>query len=353
MDNLTHSLVGWTLARAGVGRGVPYATATLVLASNAPDLDIVVALAGGVEYLAAHRGPTHGPLGVIGLGLATAAGMAAWTRWRARARAAGSSDTARRSLARWFGLAAIGVIGHALMDLPTAYGTRLFSPFGWTWYALDWMPIIDLYLWVVLGAALVLGRATGRPARAARIALALMAIDYAARGALHQRALANGAEFDASGSRVPCAAAPTLVVHPATLEKPRPGPDDCLAAAALPTFISPFTWRIVRRSATGYELSDRDLFDQAASTRSVRLTSDTGPEIARARGTRAGLVYLDFARFPVARIAARSPTTTVRLFDARFIGLPPDTQTAALPARLSVAITFDASGGTVDQRLGR
>ena len=33
-----HSLVG-TLARAGMGRGVPNATATLVLASNAPDLD--------------------------------------------------------------------------------------------------------------------------------------------------------------------------------------------------------------------------------------------------------------------------------------------------------------------------
>ena len=64
-------------------------------------------------------------------------------------------------------------------------------------------------------------------------------------------------------------------------------------------------------------------------------------------------MYLDFARFPVARIAARSPATTVRLFDARFIGLPPDTHTAALPARLSVAITFDGSGGIVDQRLGR
>ena len=65
MDNLTHSLFGLTLARAGVGRGVPYATATLVLASNAPDGDIVTALFGGIDYLAAHRGPTHGPLGVV------------------------------------------------------------------------------------------------------------------------------------------------------------------------------------------------------------------------------------------------------------------------------------------------
>jgi len=38
MDNLTHSLFGWTLARAGAGRRVPRATATLVIASNIPDV---------------------------------------------------------------------------------------------------------------------------------------------------------------------------------------------------------------------------------------------------------------------------------------------------------------------------
>ena len=43
MDNLTHSLFGLTLARTPLrkaGRGV---TTTLVLASNAPDIDIVAA----------------------------------------------------------------------------------------------------------------------------------------------------------------------------------------------------------------------------------------------------------------------------------------------------------------------
>ena len=82
MDNVTHSLFGWTVARAGIDRRVPYATATLVLASNAPDIDILAGLRSGVDYLAVHRGPTHGPLGVVGLGLVIAGIISAWARWR-------------------------------------------------------------------------------------------------------------------------------------------------------------------------------------------------------------------------------------------------------------------------------
>ena len=98
----------------------------------------------------------------------------------------------------------IGTACHVLMDVPTSYGTRLLSPFVWTWYALDWMPIIDVYLWIVLSVALIAGSVTGGRHRAALIALGLMALDYTARAALHGRALASGAMFDASGVRAPC-----------------------------------------------------------------------------------------------------------------------------------------------------
>ena len=49
----------------------------------------------------------------------------------------------------------VGVLLHVLMDLPTAYGTRLFSPFDWHWYAIDLMPIVDVYLLIALAAGLV------------------------------------------------------------------------------------------------------------------------------------------------------------------------------------------------------
>jgi len=58
VDNLTHTLVALTLANAGFRRFGRGATATLVLASNVPDLEFVTRFAdnGRLAYLAAHRG---------------------------------------------------------------------------------------------------------------------------------------------------------------------------------------------------------------------------------------------------------------------------------------------------------
>ena len=347
MDNLTHTLFGWTLARAGVGRGVPYATATLILASNVPDGDIVTALAGGVEYLAAHRGPTHGPLGVVGLGLAVAALVTGWSRWRRRGPRVDAGASPPAGFWSVWRLAMIGIAGHVLMDLPTVYATRLLSPFDGTWYAFDWMPIVDVYLWAILTGALLAGHAAGRVRQAAVVALTLMALNYAGRAILHQRALAQGAAFDAAGLAAPCASAPTFVVHPSALMAPAgpTAPGSCQAAAALPTFTSPFTWRIVRQYTDGYEISERGVFGPGTSLRATRLAIDTGPEVARTRATRAGQVYFDFARFPITRVAARSPIgATVRLLDARFVGTPLDTRTEALPSTLSLFVTV-APGG--------
>jgi membrane-bound metal-dependent hydrolase YbcI (DUF457 family) len=313
----------------------------------------VAALRGGVDYLAAHRGPTHGPLGVIGLALVTAGMISVWARWRpCRDRAAGREPAAPQ-FRRWWVLAVIGGACHVLMDLPTSYGTRLLSPFVWTWYALDWMPIVDVYLWLVLIVTLIAGSASGGRHRAALIGLALMALDYTGRAVLHERALASGAMFAASGVRAPCATAPTFVVHPSAIDARPVGPASCTEAAALPTFFSPFTWRIVRQQPNGYELSDRSVFDTPAYARPIRLVSDTGPDVRRARATRAGIAYLDFARFPIAQISNRTPTTTtVRLLDARFIVIPSGAQDAAARAALQVVVELDASGRVVHQRFG-
>ena len=47
----------------------------------------------------------------------------------------------------------IGVLLHVLMDLPTSYGTRVLSSFSWRWFAVDWMPIIDVSLLILLSSA--------------------------------------------------------------------------------------------------------------------------------------------------------------------------------------------------------
>ena len=51
MDNLTHSLFALTLARTPLSRAGRGTTAALLLASNAPDIDIVATAGGAVTYL--------------------------------------------------------------------------------------------------------------------------------------------------------------------------------------------------------------------------------------------------------------------------------------------------------------
>src|SRR5207302_836494 len=94
MDNLTHTLFGLTLARTPLGRAGRGVTTALVLASNAPDIDIVMTARGNASYLQWHRGPTHGVLGVAALGLLVALLVRLGQRVadRYRARAAGEPD---------------------------------------------------------------------------------------------------------------------------------------------------------------------------------------------------------------------------------------------------------------------
>src|SRR5215213_5898727 len=70
MDNLTHSLVGLTAAKAGLEKLSPGATALCLLAANAPDADIVVLAFGDRwDFLQYHRGITHAIVGVIALAI--------------------------------------------------------------------------------------------------------------------------------------------------------------------------------------------------------------------------------------------------------------------------------------------
>src|SRR5205823_3850454 len=59
LDNLTHTLTGLALSRAGLNRLTPQATAILLLAANAPDIDVLCAAGGSLAYMHYHRHLTH------------------------------------------------------------------------------------------------------------------------------------------------------------------------------------------------------------------------------------------------------------------------------------------------------
>lgn len=377
MDNLTHSLFALTLARTPLGRAGRGTTATLLLASNAPDIDIVTTAGGALTYLKWHRGPTHGPIGIVGLGIVTAALVWAGRRALDRRRSAAEATAAANlepdaSFAMLAVTSIIGVLLHVLMDLPTSYGTRPLSPFDWHWFAVDWMPIVDIYLLMVLVAGAI---GFGRPSPAARrgraaVVLTLMAANYGLRGYAHHQAL----------ERVPKVFGPTLAawcdptarrdqpIDSWPKEKTAPPPEGrrCLVdVAALPTFGSPFQWRIVAQYSNAYEIRDIDLLEgrftpsdiesEAPWRLTLRYPNIWTPTVTAAAETRLGQIFLGFSRFPAARSAIDAQgATTVRWTDMRFAGaVVPGDQAIARSNLFTAMVRIDASGQVVQERLGR
>jgi membrane-bound metal-dependent hydrolase YbcI (DUF457 family) len=368
MDNLTHSLFGATLARTPLGRAGRGTTVALVLASNAPDVDIVTLLGGSLAYLEWHRGPTHGPLGIVGLGLLTAALVSATARWLdadPRAPRASFPHLARVSI--------VGVLLHVLMDLPTTYGTRSLSPFDWTWFAVDWMPIIDVYLLAALGAGLWFGNRSGAAGRRnAAIVLALMAVNYGIRGAAHHRAIAAAPDVFGPLLPAPCPGAPP---PPSIVDYwPRgrqaalslDGRRCLLEIAAIPTFGSPFQWRLVAQLSNAYELHDLDLLvpswrgvpgpQDTTYRRSQRHPNHWTPAVRRAAATRVGEVFLGFSRFPAAHSwVDRDGFATVRWTDLRFSPAPPrrDRPPSARDGLFTAFVRLSPQGEVIEAGLGR
>lgn len=333
MDNLTHSLFGLTVARTPLGRAGRGTTVALLLASNVPDIDIVTTFGGAADYLQWHRGPTHGPLGMVGLAFVCALIARSVARWRP-----GPANDPPASLRALWLVSGIGTLCHVLMDLPTSYGTRLLSPFTWTWFAEDWMPIVDVYLLAILGGGLLLSRqhtlrrTPHLRVRLAYLALTLTLVNYGIRGYSHHLALAQapalfGAQFP---SRCPDTAPEFTWIESwprSTTTSPRDGAArHCLVdLAAMPDFFSPFQWDLIAQLPNAYERRHVELMDArsrsgASVTRlAVRYPNQWTPAVQHAASSSVGKVFLGFSRFPAARSTIDAEgITTVRWNDIRF-----------------------------------
>ncbi len=144
MDNLTHTLTGVLLGRAGLKRLTGRATAALVIASNLPDIDSFVAPLLGLQPIAVHRGFTHGIGGFVTLPFFTAVIILLWERLR---------PSKNPFPVRFWPLVLVALIGglfHSLLDWLTSYGTRLLDPVSQTWFYGDAWFIVDPWVWIAL-----------------------------------------------------------------------------------------------------------------------------------------------------------------------------------------------------------
>jgi inner membrane protein len=150
MDNLCHTLVGAALGEAGLKRRTRFGNATLMIASNLPDIDVLV-FATGTPSVAFRRGWTHGILADALLPpLLTAVMLLVASR-----RTTTSTQPSVKPMQLLL-LSYVGVILHVVMDLLNTYGVRLLMPFSQQWFYGDVLFIIDPWLWLALATGVSL-----------------------------------------------------------------------------------------------------------------------------------------------------------------------------------------------------
>ncbi len=328
MDPLTHTATGLFLSRAGLNRWTPAATPILILAANAPDIDIVTAAGGSLNYLHFHRHFTHSLAAIPLMAILSVAVVALLYR---------------KKKVHWIGAffaALVAVVSHLLLDLTNTYGVRLLSPFSGRWFHLDFTNVVDLWIWAVL-LLCVLGPLISRlvsseitsgggktryPGRGfAVLGLAFLLLYNAGRSVLHTRATA------VLDSRIYNGAEP-------------------LRVAALPDAVNPWRWRGLVETSGFYAVQDVNLAGEFDPTRAtIYHKPDPGPELSAPRATPAFRIFLDFSQFPLWRVspvAEPEGGKEVEVFDMRF-GSPsaPGFHCGALlNSRLEVLNTFFSFG---------
>src|ERR1051326_2379790 len=149
MDNLAHSLVGLTAAKAGLEKLSPYATTVCLISANAADADFVSLFFGDRwTLLQYHRGITHSIVGTIAIGLLVPISFFALERIVTSLR----KRTPRIRLRGLLLASMLAAVTHPLMDWTNNYGVRPFLPWNGRWFYGDLVFIVDPYIWLGLGA---------------------------------------------------------------------------------------------------------------------------------------------------------------------------------------------------------
>jgi inner membrane protein len=359
MDNLTHTLVGLTAAKAGLERLSPGATAVCIVAANAPDADIVAAFGGSWFYLKHHRGITHSIVGTLAIALLIPLLCYAVDRLVARLRG-------RAPLVRPGGLIIASLLvsaSHPLMDWTNNYGVRPLLPWDGRWFYGDLVYIVDPWLWLSLGGASFLLTATARWRSVAWGALALIAtfafvvlpmrvgMGYPAvsrvlwLAGLVALIVAHGLKVAPRwGSRIALSALAFVVVYWGALgllhgralaraqavagaQAARQN-ESVLRVAAMPSLADPTRWRVLAETNNAVYRFETSLLarveaEQDAPAGLARFEKPQGEaaELAsRAAADERAQIFLDFARFPAVRVETQNCVAAclVQFADLRF-----------------------------------
>ena len=309
MEPITHFLTGACMGRAGLNRKTALATATVTLAAEAPDLDVLGEFKGRVFGFAHHRGFTHSFLG-IALVSAVVVGFI-YVIWRLRGRKLSDPNLPPR----WgllFGFAYLAGLSHILLDFTNNYGVRPFWPFSEKWYSWDIVFIVDPIILLLLVCGLVLpvffsfidreiGVHRKQPAGrwAATAALIGVVAIWGVRDYEHRRAV-NALEARSYESTDP------------------------IRASAFPSWGTPFRWAGVVETQNFFAMTMVDSLatdvDPDGEMQILYKPEET-PVTLAAKRSYLGRVYLDWAQYPITEtepIESGDQGYVVRFKDLRF-----------------------------------
>jgi inner membrane protein len=299
VDNITHSLTGLLLSRAGLDRLTPRAAWILLLAANAPDIDVVSAFGGSLNYLHYHRHFTHTLVMLPVLPFLCVLAVRLVSRKPV-------------NWARAYAIACIGVASHLALDLTNSYGVRLLLPFSARWLHLDITNVIDFWIWGVLfisvsapALARLVNAEIGASAQTrggarrgfAIFALVFLTVYEGARSVAHARAVST------LESRVYSGQAPSRV-------------------AALPGPVSLFAWRGIAETPELVSIVNVNLlddFDPAAGRTFYK--PEPSSAIETARRTPVFEEFLRFSQYPYWQVTPAEQAeggTRVEAMDLRF-----------------------------------
>src|SRR5882724_817400 len=341
MDNIAHSLVGLTSAKAGLDRLSPYATIVCVISANAADADFVSLFGDRWTLLQYHRGITHSVVGTIAIGLLIPALAYAIERIV-------SSIRKRAPRIRFRGLLLASMVAaatHPVMDWTNNYGVRPLLPWSGRWFYGDLVFIVDPYIWLTLGALAFLmtsnsrgkligwsfvgliatlvvvaaSRQSGPEAGAVRIALVVWIIGLLSVIGLRvfglQRKVRQRTALTALallmiywvglGFAHRAAAAETLSIANSIAA---PHNERVIRAATMPSEANPFRWQAVAETdAAIYKfpvsvVNDSTDIDKSAVVRFEKPAGVEAQLVSVAERDRRAQALLGFARFPLARV---------------------------------------------------
>jgi inner membrane protein len=298
MDNICHTLAGAAMARAGLKARSPLGTATLLIAANLPDVDVLSLAWGSSAGLDFRRGWTHGILALPLWPFLLGGLMVLFDR-----------VVTRRGARFWplVGLSAIGVLSHPLLDQLNTYGVRWLMPFSGRWFYGDTLFIVDVWVWLMLAVGVFVSARRERSGRAdwrgpARAAIASAAL-YMAGMFLLNRLAVSQVRFELRAEGVPA-----------------------LRVLASPLPVTPMARDVVVDEGDGYVVGSirvsGNFVQEGHWPKRNPLAEDEDPALALAAATPAAESFLRWARYPTYLVDRRGGATVVHFIDLRYARAP-------------------------------